>query len=114
MDVPGVSVRYRPTVPLPLARPLGWRGDFEFRSRRADSQALAARTPTFARAVLSWPVATSTYATPVARPSLVVVTSRTIAPVTIFSLPVARAGGRNTEGREKLECVEQPRPHCPQ
>jgi hypothetical protein len=34
-----------------------------------------------------------------------------MAPVTIFRRPVARAGGRRTDGVEKLEWVEQPRPH---
>jgi hypothetical protein len=44
-----VSVRYRPTAPLELARPSGCLDDFEFRSRRAVSQALAARTTILAR-----------------------------------------------------------------
>jgi hypothetical protein len=33
---------------------------------------------------------------------------------TIVSLPVAFAGGKSTEGEEKLEWVLQPRPHCAQ
>src|SRR6266568_7333960 len=114
MLVPGVSVRYRPTVPLEFARPLGWRTDRELRSRRADSHALAASTTTFARTVSSPPVAVSMYETPVASPSVSVSTSRAMAPVTILSLPVFRAGGRSTDGVEKFEWVEQPRPHWPQ
>src|SRR6185312_4406570 len=64
--VPVVSVRYRPTLPLELARPSGCRADFEFRSRRAVSQALAARTMILARTSSVLPVAVSTYATAVA------------------------------------------------
>ena len=61
-----------------------------------------------------WPVAVSTYETPVARPSASVVTSRAMAPVTSVSRPVASAGGSSTAGVEKFECVAQPRPHWPQ
>ncbi len=37
-----------------------------------------------------------------------------MAPVMILSLPVFRAGGSSTDGVEKFEWVEQPRPHWPQ
>ena len=49
-----------------------------------------------------------------ARPSSFVSTSRAMAPVTILSRPVARAGGSSTDGLEKFERVAQPRPHWPQ
>ena len=101
-------------MPLELARPFGWRVDFEFSSRRALSQAEAASTTIRARTSRSWPVAVSTYETPVASPSSFVSTSRAMAPVTIVSLPVASAGGSSTDGVEKFEWVEQPRPHWPQ
>src|SRR5437870_13451850 len=67
-SVPVVSVMYRPTTPLELARPFGNRADFELRSRRADSHALAARTTTRARTRASAPEVLSTYAAPRARP----------------------------------------------
>jgi hypothetical protein len=41
---PTVSIRYLPTMPLPLASPWGWRRLFEFSRMRADSQAPAAST----------------------------------------------------------------------
>lgn len=59
MSVPVVSVRYLPTMPLELARPLGKRDERELSSNRADSQALAARTTTRARRSVSCPVALS-------------------------------------------------------
>jgi hypothetical protein len=37
-----------------------------------------------------------------------------MAPVMIVRRPVASAGGSSTEGVEKFEPVEQPRPHWPQ
>src|SRR5713226_5166326 len=111
---PVVSVRYRPTVPLELARPLGKRADFEFKRSRADSHALAARTTIRARTWYSRRSWVLTYETPVASPCSSVTISRAIALVTIVSLPVLSAGGSRTDGDEKLECVAQPRPHCPQ
>src|SRR6266487_398574 len=101
-------------APLVLARPSGWRVDFEFRSRRAVSHALAARTMILARTSWVLPVAVSTYATAVARPSSFVSTSRAMAPVRILRRPVASAGGRRTDGLEKFERVLHPRPHWPQ
>src|ERR1017187_7139745 len=56
---PVVSVRYFPTTPLELARPFGFRDDFELSSSRAVSQELAAITTTFARTCLSTPLALS-------------------------------------------------------
>src|SRR5262245_54954244 len=111
---PVESVRYRPTTPLELASPLGDRLDFEFRSSRADSHALAASTTMRARiwySRLSW---VFTYEIPVARPASLVVTSRVIAFVMIFSRPVRSAGGRSTDGDEKFAWTLQPRPHSPQ
>ena len=54
------------------------------------------------------------YDTPVARPSLPVVTSRTMASVTRVSLPVRMAGGMSTPVLLKLALTLHPRPHCPQ
>src|SRR5258708_26505936 len=81
--VPVVSVRYRPTAPLELARPSGCLDDFEFRSRRAVSQALAARTTILARTSWVLPVPVSTYDTAVAPPSFFLSTSRPLAPAAI-------------------------------
>jgi len=81
---------------------------------RAKIVALAASTTIFARTVSSPAVAVLMNDTPVASPSSSVSTSRAMAPVTIFSLPVFSAGGSSTDGLEKFEWVEQPRPHCPQ
>ena len=113
-DRPVESVRFFPSWPLEFDSPFGCRDDLEFNIRRADSQALAASTTALARTVYSWPSAVFTYDTPVASPLVSVSTSRAIAPVMIFSLPVARAGGRKTDVDEKFECVAQPRPHWPQ
>ena len=55
-----------------------------------------------------------TYDTPVASPCSSVSTSRAIALVMMRSFPVASAGGISTDGEEKFEWVEQPRPHWPQ
>ena len=81
---------------------------------RADSQALAASTTIRARTSRSSPVRLSMYATPVARPSGPVITSRTIASVRSVSRPVRIAGKIRTFGDEKFEFVMQPRLHCPQ
>src|SRR5215469_16829574 len=113
-SLPTESVRYRPTVPEELARPLGKNDDLEFRSSRADSQALAARTMAAALTRFSDLVALSIYETPVALPSLSMRISRAIAPVTSVRRPVAIAGGMRTWLELKLEAVTQPRPHCPQ
>src|SRR4051812_5495057 len=109
--VPVVSVRYFPTTPLELARPFGNFGDFEFRRSRADSQALAATTTTFAFAWRSAPVLVSMYETPLARPRLSTVISCAIALVTSVSRPVFSAGAIRTLVDEKFEFVIQPRPH---
>ena len=111
---PVESVRYLPSTPLEFDRPLGCRADVELNIRRADSPALAASTTALARTVYSCASDVFTYDTPVASPLVSVSTSRAIAPVTIVSLPVASAGGRNTEVDEKFECVAHPRPHWPQ
>src|SRR5262245_41217993 len=108
---PVESVRYLPSTPLEFERPAGCRVDFELNISRADSQALAARTTDFDRTEYSRPSFVLTYDTPVARPSVLVSTSRAIAPVMILSLPVFSEGGRKTDVDEKLECVAHPRPH---
>jgi len=113
-SVPVVSVMYRPTTPVELARPFGNRADFELRSRRADSHALAARTTTRARTRASAPVVLSTYATPVARPLESTVTSRAMALVRRVSLPVASAGAISTFVDVKFAFTRQPRLHWPQ
>jgi len=95
MSVPVVSVRYLPATPLEFASPFGNSDDFEFRSRRADSHALAASTTTRARACRSLPSVLSTYATPVTRPLL-------------------RAGAIRTLVDVKFELLRQPRLHWPQ
>src|SRR5207249_11206906 len=103
MLAPTVSMRYLPTVPLEFARPLGKREDFESKRSRADSQALAHRTTTFARTWISFRVSRSTYETPAASPSAVVRISRHMASVRISRFPVAFAGGGSTVGEEKLD-----------
>src|SRR5439155_23184962 len=113
-DAPVVSVRYLPTVPLELARPLGKRLDFEFNNRRAVSQALAASTTMRARTCSSAPVRLLTYETPVASPSGPTVTSRAIALVMSVSFPVCCAGAMSTSGLERFAFTVQPRLHCPQ
>jgi len=55
-----VSVRLRPTCPELFASPPGNFVDFEFSSRRADSQALAATTTARQRICFSVRVALST------------------------------------------------------
>src|SRR5580700_5682640 len=113
-SLPTESVRYLPTAPEELARPLGNCEDFEFRSNRADSHALAARTTARAFTRFSVRVALSMYETPVALPSDPTKTSRAIAPVINVSLPVAIAGGISTWLELKFDAVVHPRPHCPQ
>src|SRR5690606_18196457 len=101
-------------MPLELDRPFGCRGEREFIIRRADSHDPHATTTARARTAYSRASLVLTYDTPVASPFSSVVISRAIAPVMMVSLPVASAGGRNTDVDEKLECVAQPRPHWPQ
>src|SRR6266576_4715810 len=113
-SLPVVSVRYLPTRPDELARPLGKRVDLELSSRRDVSHALAASTTTRARTSRSSPEALSMYATPDARPFASVSTSRTIALGSIASRPVVSAGPSRTPGEEKFEFVLQPRLHWPQ
>src|SRR5688572_577920 len=108
---PVESVRYLPTLPLELPSPWGNEDDFELSRMRADSHALPATTTIRARTWLSREVPLSTYVTPLASPAASTVTSRAIALEMIFSRPVFSAGGISTDGDEKLECVEQPRPH---
>src|ERR1700720_4516159 len=104
-SLPTESVRYLPTAPEELARPLGNCADFEFSSKRADSQALAAKTTARAFTRFSVRVALSMYETPSALPSLPSSTSRAIAPVTIVSLPVFIAGGIITWLELKFDAV---------
>jgi hypothetical protein len=113
-SVPVVSVMYLPAVPLEFASPCGKSDDFELSSRRADSSALAASTTIFPSTWRSSPEFLSTYDTPVARPSLPIVTSRAIALVISVSFPVASAGAISTSGLEKFAFTEQPRLHWPQ
>jgi hypothetical protein len=56
---PTVSMMHLPTSPLEFASPLGNRADFELRSSRTVSHALAARTMTRAETRCSSPVALS-------------------------------------------------------
>src|SRR6185436_9736079 len=111
---PTVSIRYFPTRPLELARPLGKRVEREFSRMRADSHALAHKTTIFARASTSCRVLRSTYDTPVALPPSSVSTARHIASVRISRFPVFKAGGSSTVGDEKFDPVAHDRPHCPQ
>src|SRR2546423_7234506 len=113
-SVPVVSVRYLPTVPLPLASPLGNEDDFELSSSRDDSHALAATTTTRASTWCSLPSLMSMYVTPLARAFLSTVTSRAMALVSRVSFPVWSAGAISTFVEEKFEFVLQPRLHCPQ
>src|ERR1700687_5558728 len=113
-SLPTESVRYLPTVPEEFARPSGNETDLELRSKRADSQALAAKTTARALTRFSERVALSMYETPSAFPSLPTRTSRAMEPVMSVSLPVAIAGGNKTWLELKLEAVTQPRLHCPQ
>ena len=96
MTLPIVSMTYLPTSPLEFARPCGNCADFEFNRIRTDSSALAASTTTRAAACSCLPVVLSTKCTPDAKPCFASVTSRTIASVTMSSLPVCSAGGRCT------------------
>src|SRR5580658_10892051 len=113
-SLPTESVRYLPTAPEELASPLENCGDLELSNKRADSQALAAKTTARAFTRFSVRVALSMYETPVALPSGPTKTSRAIAPVINVSLPVAIAGGSNTWLELKFDAVVQPRPHWPQ
>src|SRR3954452_19500919 len=114
MAKPVVSVRFLPTSPDEFAMPFENRGDFEFSSRRADSQALAATTTALQRICFSVRVALSTYDTAVTLPSPLVISSRAIAPVIMVSLPVFMAGKIIAWLDEKADAVWQPRPHWPQ
>src|SRR3546814_21056555 len=80
-------------------------------SSRVVSQVPAARIT--ARALTRWraPVLRSTYSTPAARPALAITTFETIASVTIVSLPVAFAIGRNDVVVWNIAPIVQPRPH---
>src|SRR4029079_12058933 len=89
---PTVSIRYRPTLPDEFASPCGWRDDFEFRSRRADSHALAARTTVRQRTCFSLPSVLSMYETATTLPVASVASSRAIALATTCTLPVFIAG----------------------
>src|SRR5205823_12995694 len=111
---PIVTVRYLPTVPLTLARPLGNKEEFELSRKRDVSQALAANTITRASTWCSLPSVLSMYVMPLARPLRSSVTSRAMACVTRFSFPVLSAGAISTFVEEKFEFVRQPRLHCPQ
>src|ERR1700688_3893841 len=113
-SLPTESVRYFPTVPEEFARPSGNVVEREFSNRRADSQALAARTTARALARFSVSVFLSTYKTPSPLPSLPTTTARAMAPVIRVRWPVFIAGGSNTWLELKLDAVVQPRPHWPQ
>src|SRR3954466_1993283 len=89
---PTVSIRYRPTLPEELASPCGWCEDFELRSRRADSHALAARTTVRQRTCFSLPSVLSTYETAVTLPVGSVISSRAIAFATPCPFPFFIAG----------------------
>src|SRR5687767_7666487 len=112
--LPVESWRYFTTMPLALASPLGFLDDFEFSNRRADSQALAASITTFAFTVYSCKSSMLTNETPVALPSSLVNTSRTMAFGIMSTLPVAMAGFTRTEDEEKSACTAHPLPHCRQ
>src|SRR5688572_18688014 len=114
ISVPVESCRYFPTTLLELDSPFGWRLDFELRSRRADSHALAANTTTFAFTEYSCLSSLLTKDTPVATPSSLVRTSRTIALAMMSTLPVSIAGFTNTDEDEKSACTVHPRLHCEQ
>ena len=92
MPNPTVSIRYRPTLPEELASPCGWREDFELRSRRADSHALAARTTVRQRICFSLPSVLSMYETAVTFPVASVSSSRAIALAMTCTFPVFIAG----------------------
>src|SRR5579863_60916 len=111
---PTVSVRLRPTCPEPLASPLGNCDDFEFKSRRADSHALAATTTALQRMVFSVRVALSTYDTPLTLPELSTRSSRAIAPLMMLSRPVFMAGKIMAWLELNADAVRHPRPHWPQ
>src|SRR6266571_4292198 len=98
-------MRYLPTAPEELARPLGKSEDLELSKRRADSQALAATTIARALTRFSEREALSMYETPVALPSLSMRISRAMAPVMSVSFPVWSAGGRRTWLELKFEAV---------
>src|SRR5690349_11644445 len=98
-------------MPLEFASPFGLREDFEFSSNLADSHALAASTTIFAVTEYSCRSSLFTNETPVAFPSSLVNTSRTIAFGMISTFPVAIAGFTRTEDEEKSPCTVHPRLH---
>src|SRR5271154_214007 len=110
---PTVSVRLRPTCPDPLASPLGNCEDFEFKSRRADSQALAATTTALPLLVFSRRVALSAYDTPLTLPELSTRSSRAITPLIMFRRPVFMAGKIMAWLELNADAVRHPRPHWP-
>src|SRR4029079_13600170 len=85
---PTVSIRYRPTLPDEFASPCGCRDDFEFRSKRADSHALAASTTVRQRTCFSLPLVLSMYDTAVTLPLASVTSSRAIALAMTWTFPV--------------------------
>ena len=89
---PTVSVRYLPTMPPEFPTPCGWRADFEFSSRRADSPELAERTTVRQRTWRSSPVALSMYDTAVTLPDASVTSSRAMALASTVTRPVSIAG----------------------
>src|SRR5687767_7379850 len=104
-----------PTEPLPLARPLGKFGDFEFKRMRTLSSADAQRNTTRARNSCSVRVRGSMTRTPETRPDFA---SYTTVCAMLYGRsvrrPVARAAGRLAVTLEKYERVTQPRWHGPQ
>src|SRR3546814_13677292 len=87
---------------------------FFFSSRRRHTRcALVTGVQTCALPISRWraPVLRSTYSTPAARPALAITTFETIASVTIVSLPVAFAIGRNDVVVWNIAPIVPPRPH---
>src|SRR5579862_1313917 len=112
--LPTLSIKLRPTTPEEFARPLGNAVDLELRSRRADSQVLAATTKLRARMRCSVFDLRSIYTAASARPRTSREISRAIAFVTSERRPVASAGGSSTWLELKFDALMQPREHWPQ
>ncbi|MOA21675.1 hypothetical protein D3C78_1421790 [compost metagenome] len=81
---------------------------------RALSHALAPNMTVFPFTAYSCKSLVSTYETPIAIPSSLVSTSRTMALSITFRFPVFIAGITKQEDEEKSPYTLQARPHCPQ
>ena len=103
ISAPVESCRYFPTTSLELARPFGWRGDFELSNNLADSQALAAKNNRSSKYLVFLHVffIYIRNAGGQALPYLVN-TSRAMALVTRSTFPVLRAGIIKCRGRGKI------------